>query len=160
MSDLLAIDPGTENSAWVQFDAAKRIILGHGKEQNYFLLSRLSDEFEHVVIEQVQSYGKPVGQEVFTTVWWCGRFWEHAVNAGSCCVHVPRRDVKMHLCGTIKGINDAVIRQRLIDLFGPGREKAIGTKKNQGPLYGLKADEWQALAIAVTFAETKHNTKG
>jgi hypothetical protein len=50
-------------------------------------------------------------------------------------------------------VNDAVIRQRLIDIFGPGKAVAIGTKKVKGPLWGLRSDEWQALALAVTFAE-------
>ena len=67
---------------------------------------------------------------------------------------MPRKTVKMHLCSAIVGINDAVIRQRLIDLFGPGKDVEIGTKKKPGPLYGLHGDEWAALAVAVTYAET------
>jgi hypothetical protein len=30
--------------------------------------------------------------------------------------------------------------------------KAIGTKKAPGPLYGLKGDEWSALAVALKAA--------
>jgi len=51
----------------------------------------------------------------------------------------------------ILGVNDSTIRQAMLDRYGPGREKAIGKKKSPGPLYGIRKDEWQALALAVTF---------
>jgi hypothetical protein len=38
----------------------------------------------------------------------------------------------------------------LLDRFGPGREVAVGTKRAPGPLYGIKGDEWSALAVALT----------
>ncbi len=44
-----------------------------------------------------------------------------------------------------------MIRQRLIDIFGPSKEVAIGKKKTQGPLYGFKDDIWQAAALAVAW---------
>jgi hypothetical protein len=62
--------------------------------------------------------------------------------------------VKLHLCKSTKA-NDASIRQALIDRYGPGKERAIGTKKAPGPLYGVKADVWAALALAVTWHDTR-----
>jgi hypothetical protein len=58
----------------------------------------------------------------------------------------------LQLCGSSRA-NDATIRQALLDRYGPGREKAVGTKANPGPLYGIKADLWQALALAVTYSD-------
>ena len=56
----------------------------------------------------------------------------------------------MHLCGHPRA-KDPNIRQALLDRFGPGREKALGTKKAPGALYGIKGDEWAALAVAITW---------
>jgi hypothetical protein len=59
---------------------------------------------------------------------------------------VYRRDVKMFLCGSNRA-KDGNIRQALLDLVGPQ-----GTKKAPGPTYGLRGDEWAALAVAVTIS--------
>lgn len=97
----------------------------------------------------VASYGLPVGAEVFATVRWIGRFHEILVSRGQPDPqYLTRNEVKLRLCGTVKGVNDGVLRQRLIDIYGPGKAQAIGNKKQPGPLFGLKADEWQALALA------------
>jgi hypothetical protein len=64
-----------------------------------------------------------------------------------------RTNVKMYLCHKTAKINDAIIRQVLIDRFGPGKDKAIGKKKTPGPLFGIVGDQWAALALAVTFAD-------
>ena len=102
----------------------------------------------------VASYGMPVGAEVFETVFWIGRFYERHENEGGRVARVFRKDVKMHLCGQTKA-KDSNIRQALIDRYGPGKEKAIGLKKTPGPLYGIKGDEWQALALACYWLDTK-----
>jgi hypothetical protein len=51
-----------------------------------------------------------------------------------------------------------VIRQRLIDIWG-GKELAIGNKRSPGRLYGLRGDQWQALALAVVWRETVGKVK-
>jgi hypothetical protein len=98
-----------------------------------------------VVIEQVQSYGMAVGQEVFRTVHWAGRFEEacHPIRVG----HLTRPVIKAHLCHTAKA-KDANVRQVLIDRFG-GSE---ATRKG-GVLYGIHRDVWAALAILVTYQD-------
>lgn len=153
MAVILAIDPGTTESAWVLYDHEKRAVLDHRKGENSELVSWLRAEwvpyFDLAAIEMVACYGKPVGHEVFETVIFIG--WLTHELKGARLIY--RKDVKLHLCCTVSGVTDAVIRQRLIDLWG-GKEKAIGKKAGPGPLYGLHGDEWQALALALTAAET------
>jgi hypothetical protein len=150
---VLAIDPGPEQSAWVLWDGEE--VMGHAKADNGTIRSDFQSGnmlmlgYSNVVFEQVASYGMAVGADVFETCVWTGRLWEVAAGSGHPVSRLPRKDVKLHLCGQTRA-KDSNIRQALLDRFG-GKEKAIGRKKAPGPLYGLKADEWQALALAVTF---------
>lgn len=151
---VLGIDPGPVNSAWVIWDGAA--VTAHSKDANVDLLLDLRDQLrlvDHLVIEQIASYGMAVGAEVFETCFWAGRFFEAGWATAARLDVMPRRDVKLHLCGQARA-KDANIRQALIDRFG-GKDKAIGKKAAQGPLYGLRADEWQALALAVTFHDQR-----
>jgi hypothetical protein len=104
--------------------------------------------YDVLVIELAESFGAKVWSQVFTTTFWAGRF---AEAWGGDHVTMGRREVKINLLGASRG-KDGQIRQCLIDRWG-GKEKAIGNKKAKGPLYGLSADCWQALALAVTFAD-------
>lgn len=151
--NILAIDPGTIQSAIVAMDGAVPYYAATIKNDE--MLSYIRDRepcLDHIVIEMVACYGMPVGVEIFETVVWIGRFIE---AAGGDAHRLTRVDVKKHLCHKVVGVNDAVIRQRLIDKFGPGKEKAIGTRKRPGPLFGIKGDEWAALALGVTFSEQR-----
>jgi hypothetical protein len=92
-----------------------------------------------------------VGAEIFETVYWSGIF-AQAFGLDS-VVRIPRKAVKIHLCGNMKA-KDTNIRQAIIDRYG-GKDKAIGTKKTgYGVLHGFSADTWSALAVAITAAET------
>jgi hypothetical protein len=92
----------------------------------------------------VASYGMPVGESIFETVFWIGRFWEETGNITR-KARIYRKDVKMNLCGSMKA-KDSNIRQALIDRFG-----VVGVKKNPGWFYGFKADIWSAYAVGVTY---------
>ena len=147
---ILAIDPGTERSAWLIYDSDKEIIEQKGIYKNdEILLLPQRYCYDELVIEMVACYGMPVGKTVFETCVWIGRFYEGLRQYY--CHLVYRKDVKMYLCNSMRA-KDSNIRQALIDRFGPGREKAIGTKRTPGPLYGIKKDIWSALALAVTYA--------
>ena len=152
MRFILAIDPGTFDSAFVYWDAQEKKILNKGILSNEDLLHYIIDYYKPgsntdvMVIEGIASYGMSVGASVFSTCVWIGRFWQ----ASRYPVHlIYRKEVKSFLCGSMKA-KDSNIRQALIDLIGPQ-----GTKKAPGPTHGVKADEWSALALAVTFA-TRH----
>lgn len=149
---LLAIDPGPTESAFVVFDGKR--VERFGKLPNHELLTALRvGEFGNVplYIEMIASYGMPVGETVFQTCVWIGRYSE---AFRSNVYYITRMDVRMHVCHSPKA-NDSTIRQALIDRFGPGKEAAIGQKKRPGPLYGVSGDVWAALGVAVTAWDTK-----
>jgi hypothetical protein len=151
------LDPGNERSALV-------VLNERGKVASWALLDNkamrlrlmeLHPPTAVLVIEKVVSYGMPVGEEVFETVYWSGRFcesWSIRWGTGEGVERLPRLAVKEHLCHDSRA-KDSNIRAALIDRFGPGKEKAIGLKKTPGPLYGFKKDLWSALAVAVTWRD-------
>jgi hypothetical protein len=144
--NILAIDPGCHESAWLSYDGS---ILSFGREPNVDVLAMLKQKgpqfrHEHLAIEMIASYGMPVGKEVFETVLWIGRFIE-AWNDPYTLIY--RKDVKMHLCGSVRA-KDPNVRQALLDRFGPQ-----GTKANKGATYGISKDVWAALAVAVTYGD-------
>ena len=107
-----------------------------------------------VVIEGIESYGMPVGREVFDTARYIGRLEALIENEFMICpAKIYRHDEKMTLCHSARA-NDATIKQALIDRFAPGvRNHGKGTKKEPGWFYGMKADCWSAYAIAITYAD-------
>jgi hypothetical protein len=144
--NILAIDPGPEESAYVVMDSSSRIY-SFGKIPNLQMVNQHGKPFDRVVIEMIASYGMPVGREVFETCVWIGRFME-AFGAER-CDRLTRIEIKSHLCHSAKA-KDGNIRQALIDRLGPP-----GTKRAPGGTYGISGDVWSALAVAVTWMD-KH----
>jgi hypothetical protein len=144
---ILAIDPGEKLSAYIVLDDDYRII-GFGKEGNDKVLQTVINYYhDKLVIEMIASYGMPVGQEVFETCVWIGRF----IQASTCPVElVYRKEVKLNICGNVRA-KDSNIIQALKDRFGDK-----GTKANKGYFYGMKADCWQAMALAVTYLDKQN----
>ena len=150
--EVLAIDPGSTDSAWVLYNGRKPIEFA--KQPNADVRHRLRVEkiFTVLAIEYMHPRGMPMSQEEMDTQFWAGRFVE---AFGGPWKPVRRMDVKMTLCGHAKA-RDSNIRQAIIDRFpatGGGKTPQIGTKKEPGPLYGVSKDVWSALAIAITFFE-------
>lgn len=150
---ILSIDPGCLESQYLLLSGNS--VLGHGHMPNEELLAKLPEMLKanvvSVCIEGVQGMGMIVGQEVFDTALWVGRYFQACVHCG----HVPkiiyRRQVKLNICGDSRA-KDPNIRQALLDRFG-GKEAAIGKKAAKGPLYGVSSHAWSALALAITFRE-------
>jgi hypothetical protein len=163
VSAILAIDPGTEQSAWVTYDQASHAVLRKAIEPNPDLLKRirhngLDRSHALLAVEMVQSFGMPVGQEVFETVLWTGRFVE---AWGGPWTKVYRKDVKLHLCRTTRA-KDSNVRQAILDRFprtGGGKTPQVGVKANPGPLYGCKSHLWSALGIALTAAHEQEGER-
>lgn len=161
---VLGIDPGTTQSAYVRFDCSEENsearmpwpLLDFGIIPNEEMGTIIDPQttFDAFAIEMIESFGKPVGREVFQTCTWIGAFEEQCrtYKPGIPMRRYSRHQVKMHHCHAAQGVTDGVIRQALIDRFG-GRVRAIGTVKNPGPLHGVANDVWSALAIAVKFCD-------
>tara|TARA_R110002020_G_scaffold285795_3_gene501303 strand:- start:508 stop:1056 length:549 start_codon:yes stop_codon:yes gene_type:complete len=162
LPNMLAIDPGPKASGYVLIEDGE--IYRSDTEDNEHIISAGYNP-GLVIFEWCNSMGMPVGQDVFHTCRQVGRMQEafshHCRKPASgltapCEIHlIQRNQVKLALCGRSVGINDAVIRQRLIDLFpatGGGRVPAIGTKAERGPLYGVTGHAWQALAAGIAWA--------
>lgn len=149
---MLAIDPGTTESAFVVLGSGRTILM-HGKMPNGQLLEQIADLCRSGAsacsIEMIASYGMAVGREVFETCLWVGRFMDRALPICGEVRLLYRAEVKSHLCHSQKA-KDGNIRQALIDRLG-----APGTKKAPGPTYGISGDRWAALAVAVTAFETE-----
>lgn len=146
---VLAIDPGPEESAWLTWNGKE--ILGADISTNGTLLFTLPYfEDTYCLIEMVESYGMPVGRDVFETVFWIGqlyRAWVERHYAAS-IRRIPRGEIKLHHCHSRRA-KDSNIRAALIDKYGKP-----GTKENPGLTYGLKKDLWAAFALATYWTET------
>jgi len=142
---ICAVDPGNEQSAFVVWDGSN--IQDKGLIANKLMVNTLANLNLPTAIEMVASYGMPVGRTVFNTCVWIGIFGEAVEEHVTL---VLRSDVKMYLCQSMRA-KDSNIRQSLIDRLGPP-----GTKKNQGKTYGVKKDIWAALALAVTWWDSRY----
>lgn len=138
----LGIDPGPLESCGVLFDGESVVeVVNMRTRELAFWINDSSARME-VACEMVSSYGMAVGAEVFQTVAQIGIL----VGLVPDIRLIPRGDVKLHLCHSMRA-KDANVRQALLDLLGP-----VGTKKNPGPCYGVSKHAWAALAVAVTAA--------
>lgn len=155
-----AIDPGTEQSALLVLEgdvvrAAEILpneqILRHLRPVSRDAVLWPRGPGDVLAVEMIASYGMAIGRETFETCLWIGRFIE---RWGGAHEKVYRKDVKMHLCHSMRA-KDANIRQALLDRFGPGKKAAVGTKTAPGPLYGVRTHLWAALAVAVTFQDQR-----
>ncbi len=160
---ILAIDPGTTQSGYVQLTRSGEVT-AHGILENEELLEALKawnnpHLIEDIAIEMIASQGMAVGAETFETCVWIGRFlqmWEDGgTSRRSPGRRILRREVKLTICGNTRA-KDANVRQALIDRYGPTKEIAVGRKKTPGPLYGIRSHEWAALAVGVTYLERSH----
>ena len=162
---IVAVDPGSESSGVVLYDpVCSEPVVYAAKVENDHLLAWLHAKaipydvagwhhltgFHVFVVEFPHARGMPASNDLFRTVWWVGRFAE-AWGNHEAYVEIDRKDVKIAMCG-VGNAKDSNIRAALIDRFG-GKDRAIGCKRAPGPLYGVKADAWSALALAVTYAE-------
>lgn len=152
----MGIDPGPVQSAVVILDDAGRIVsrnILNNEDLKEWLPQLGCEENYHLCIEMIASYGMSVGQEVFETCVWIGRFMAWWGNNDS-CKRLTRIAIKNHICHSSRA-NDMNIRQALIDRYG-----APGKKNSPGATYGFKADMWAALAVATTAFDKRNELYG
>lgn len=165
MKICIGIDPGNIQSALAVYDGEKLLSFGTYPNDEFFervkievsrsggiewaefgrLGSTREDLYPNVKIfmETIQSYGMPVGQEVFDTCFFIGRLMEKFEDRGFPYEMVKRTEIKLHHCKSTRA-KDTNIKAALVERFGDK-----GTKAAPGFFYGVKGDEWSACAIAV-----------
>lgn len=189
MTVILAIDPGPTHSGYVVYGDAgdgPRVFEAESAIANFSLAHRVFGRPEEwtLAVEYMRPRGQPMSKESMDTMFALGRMTAEAPESD--IIKVAREDVKLYLCGTMRGISDANVRQALIDLFG-GRDKAIGGVKcpkckgkgwfgagrpecpeckgtkwlhPPGPLFKVSGHAWSALAVAVTAEAMLNMLKG
>ena len=160
---ILAIDPGTTESGCVVVEhdghEISKVLRGE-KIANELLLAQLPHYVGScdIAVEMVASYGMAVGREVFETCVWIGRFMQAAGSLRPADVErsrIYRTDEKSTLCHSQKA-KDSNIVQALVDRYAYGQPNfGKGTKRAPGFFYGFKKDTWQAMAVAVTYFDTR-----
>lgn len=146
MKTVIGIDPGNIQSALAVYDGEK--LLSYGTYMNGEFFKRVEEVFSSrlgtvIYMETIQSYGMPVGQEVFDTCFFIGRLMERFDQAWMPYTMVKRTEIKLHHCKSSRA-KDTNIKAALVERFGDK-----GTKAAPGFFYGVKGDEWSACAIAV-----------
>lgn len=145
---ILAIDPGNVNSAYVLMEKETYKPIEFGLLENNLVREKvLNLDYDCLAIEMVASYGMAVGESIFDTCVWIGRFIECAQERNIPYTRVYRIEEKMNICHDSRA-KDSNIRQALIDRFG-----IVGTKKNPGFFYGFKKDIWAAYAVGCTYID-------
>lgn len=150
--NILGIDPGNVQSAFILFNSEKEAIIDKGILENDVFLEKLSSLYSQdvkpdiCILEQIKCYGMVMGETTIETVFWSGRFIQHVVECGGIFERMGRIEIKNILCRSSRA-KDTQIRQRLLDLFN----NDVGTKNNKGRLYGVKKDEWAALAVCIAW---------
>ncbi len=162
---ILAIDPGTTESAYIFYQAGK--LIGFDKVCNEAMLAIIANtrggSTELMAIEMPACYGMAVGKSVFETCRWVGIFQQAFGLSKTHLVYRKSRNhengvdsVAMCLCKNNRA-KDSNVRQAILDRYpstGGGKTPQVGTKKQPGPLFGVSGDVWSALAVAITFDAT------
>lgn len=128
---LLAIDPGSTHSGWVELLDGR--IFSHGKHENPTVLLRLKmAAYDEVRIERVVLRGK-AGNDLRDTCEWAGRFAQASADSGNGPARLVPRSAVHGFYGTV---NDSEV---------------IREVKRRYPfdLTGITKDQWQALALAL-----------
>lgn len=141
--NIIAIDPGPVSSGIVMWNGseftAPAILPNFDAERFPLGEVGIPCGIDLVAIEGVACYA-----EVFETCYQIGRIQRIAESRGIPWKLIYRKEVKIHLCQSMKA-KDPNIRRALLDRFGEP-----GTKREPGILYGIKSHIWSAVAIAVT----------
>jgi hypothetical protein len=157
---IIAIDPGTVQSAFVSWDTETdafvdvqdefRLGLVPNKDlhmEAFYLLMNVQPDL--IAIEMVQSYGLTVGRTTFETVLFVGKLTEKFHNCYTEYNCLREFSIKYYGRPTIKaqvgGKKDSEVRASLRLRYGEAKK---GEK-----LYGVKKDIWSALAVAAALTE-------
>lgn len=142
MNFILGIDPGTTETAYCLIDKNYKILMADKINNEEFINLCFTSPNIQIACESLQSYGMPVGREVFETAYIIGRIIQKANDNNIPYTLYPRPEYAKSICG-VKKVTDAVLKQALEMRFG-------GYKKGE-TLAMLKgnSDKRSAFAVAV-----------
>lgn len=156
---ILAIDPGTTQSAYTVISADTFAPCAFAKEDNDVVCQRMidfcrtSESTPIVIIERLTSMGQRVGGEVFQTCEYVGYLTAYAQQNSASVYYITRKQEKKNLCNTLR-CGDKEIRRALIERFARfDKKNGKGTKKHPDWFYGFHADVWAAYAVGVTWLD-------
>ena len=146
--NILGIDPGPKESAYCLVTEDYWICSAEKISNDVLIYKTNRLLFDNAAIESLQSFGMPVGREVFETAYMIGRIQQKLADLSRVYDLYPRQEYAHSICGTGK-ISDAILRQALLLRFG-------GDKKGE-PLHQLKgsSDLRSAYAVAVYHLDKK-----
>jgi Holliday junction resolvasome RuvABC endonuclease subunit len=157
---LIGIDGGCGNTAAVKIEYTPGelpVVLDKVYLPNKEMLDWLwLQHADLIAIEAIMSNGG-AGAEVIQTAYWNGRFSTTIQCSGKAVCLFERNEIKRLLFGKAIG-NDSKVTQHIEDMYG-GRQKARGTKKKPGPLYGITKHLWQALGCAFACIQALESDK-
>jgi hypothetical protein len=149
---LLAIDPGNKESGYViigQAAPSSRLlfeITEHGNIPNFELLKIIQNNLEGIdtgLVEMIQSYGMSVGETVFDTCRWIGKFELRMLDNSWKTALIKRKEIVNYHCSSAAVKNpDSLIRKRMIEKY-PKESK------------GVTSHAWQALGLATMYLESQ-----
>jgi len=162
---ILGIDPGPVTSGVVLYDPVQgKVVEAWAKMPTYAVLvsARLRsmagvhlDVWDlvnaHLAMEHIVSYGAKIGGETIDTIEPIGRIKEAWSWIDENATYKSRPDILEHITGNRKA-TPAECNYQLSKRFG-GKDVAVGTKKQPGPLYGVTSHAWSALAVAVVASD-------
>jgi hypothetical protein len=157
--NILGIDPGPVHSAFVVMEGERLVDKGWPLNEDlyeYLCEGRRFHMVQAMVNEWMQYRGMPMGSEVFETCGWIGRFEAQFIGDGdlSRCHRITNEKIRSTICHDTRA-KESYIRAALYEMYGGSRRAAVGTKKEPGPLYGMKGHMWSALAVAITYMEIR-----
>lgn len=147
----LCLDSGTLMTGYVFFDSKLGIMqtLPKGKSSNEIVREFVrAKNYDVLVMENITPQGR-IGYTTIDTIRWLGKYEQVATDIGTPYVYFSRPFIKKHLTGKVNKTKDSHIRQAVIDKIYPQY-----TRKDPGPLKGVTADAWSAVAIGIVWSET------
>ena len=146
---ILGIDPGPTSSAAVLWNTKSEEVKASWTEENNLFREKLiavrdTDPPGICVIEGITFYGKVLNVSTFHTLMFIGRLQE--IFYGYYKI-VYFSDIAYYFCGSRRGVKTSNINAVLLSRYKKG------TKKQPGPLYGVKGHEMSALAAAIYWWE-------
>lgn len=155
MSIVVGFDPGPKGKGGgVAVMTPERLVACGQHEAHDPVLHSYIQYADAIVIEMISCYGMAVGMSTFQTLIEAGRVVEIALHYNVPIYLMPRKDIKLVMCGTSQA-KDKNVRASIIDRFpatGGGSKPQIGVKANPGPLFGVAAHAWPAIAAALSYS--------